>query len=499
MVNTVAGESSSLVHRSLWRLYLLRFLGAWGTRQWWFGCGIFVFWLRPRDLQLSACLGLSHSLALWLFGSWLGVWIDNSKRMLAVKVFLGIENICIAAACTAVACFFNKEKVRYNPILFGIIVIALAVISGVAFRGNKIVVAKDWLGVISQSKHEDEGARINLIFQSIDLGCKTVAPIFVGLMIELTSLKTTAIVLAVWSIVSVMIEWKLMDMIFKEYPKLLTSKRRPSNEGDREAGWQVKLGKSLESWKLYMTHSTRNAGLTLALIYMTVLSFGDVIWAYSLLQCVPEYLLSILCGLAAINEILGAMAFWCLRVNLGADVAGHVGLFFLLAALVPCVVSLFLPGSPWILLNRKVKEDDWQCRRSLSIYILLLGVVAERFGAWLSHIAVTQIQRQEVEEDVSRSIKSVQETLIFLFELIKYVLVLILPRAGDFGYLVCVSFLSIVLGNILYATYTIPKVCWPRKMSSRSSEIIPLLSNFPYTPPSTIATPSPQTLANFII
>jgi len=84
--------------------------------------------------------------------------------------------------------------------------------------------------VLQISPTEDALAKMNMIFQTIDLSCKTMAPIFVGLLIQMAGLTTTAITLAVWNIVSALIEYILMLMIFKEYPNLLKSKTR--EEGD---------------------------------------------------------------------------------------------------------------------------------------------------------------------------------------------------------------------------------------------------------------------------
>jgi len=80
--------------------------------------------------------------------------------------------------------------------------------------------------VLQISPTEDALAKMNMIFQTIDLGCKTMAPIFVGLMIQMAGLTTTSITLAVWNIVSALLEYNLMLTIFKEYPNLLKTKTR---------------------------------------------------------------------------------------------------------------------------------------------------------------------------------------------------------------------------------------------------------------------------------
>lgn len=206
-----------------------------------------------------------------------------------------------------------------------------------------------------------------------------------------------------------------------------------------------------------MTHQTRNFGLCLALLYMSVLNFGNVLWAYSLVQCVREYILSLLVGVAAINGLFGTAAFICLRNRLGLECAGQVGLLLFLTALGACVASVFLPGSPWGMLSQLMNTepvDPEICpTQQMSIYVLLGGVAAGRFGLWLTDIAITQIQQGNVEEHIRGKIGGVQGALNSTFDLLKFALVLIFPRIADFGYLVFASFFSVLCGTVLYSTY----------------------------------------------
>merc|ERR1719204_1134756 len=247
------------------------------------------------------------------------------------------------------------------------------------------------------------------------------APVFVGLLIEFGGLAITATVLSIWNVCSAIVEYILMSMIFKEYPTLLKSKKVSSEKSNI----LTKLRSSCLGWKIYMAHPTRNAGLSLAFLYMTVLAFGNVLWAYSLLQCVKEWALSLLSGIAAINGILGSMAFPCLQSYFSVECAGQVGQVSLLSALIVCVVSVFLPGSPWKIPIPKGEDPMTACPVPYSVYTLLFGVVVSRFGLWLSDIAVTQIQQQNVEEEIRGQIGGVQGSLNSTLDLLQYVLVLI--------------------------------------------------------------------------
>jgi iron-regulated transporter 1 len=96
-----------------------------------------------------------------------------------------------------------------------------------------------------------------------------------------------------------------------------------------------------------MRHEVRSAGLALAFLYMTVLGFDNITWGYSLMQCVSESVLGLLVGVSAGVGILGSLSFPPLRRWLGAARAGLVGMAALVGALALCVVSVWLPGSPF--------------------------------------------------------------------------------------------------------------------------------------------------------
>jgi len=346
--------------------------------------------------------------------------------------------------------------------------------------------------VVEISTSKQDLARTNMIFQTIDLGCKTMAPIFVGLLIEFAGLAATATVLSVWNVCSAIVEYILMSMIFKEYPTL----RKLKKVSGERANILTKIQSTWHGWKLYMTHPTRNAGLSLAFLYMTVLAFGNVLWAYSLLQCVTEYVLSILVGVAALNGIMGSIAFPWLRKHFSVECAGQVGQLSLLAALIFCVISVFLPGSLWRKPIPKSEDPVTACPEPYSIFTLLIGVVASRFGVWLSDIAVTQIQQQEVKEEIRGKIGGVQGSLNSTLDLLQYVLVFIFPTAADFGYLVFASFGFILCGVLLYTSYAV-HICGPRRKLYHGRKYIQLinLEHNPITaPPFIPKTPSSQTL-----
>ena len=183
---------------------------------------------------------------------------------------------------------------------------------------------------------------------------------------------------------------------------------------------------ALQGWKIYFTHPVCAAGLALASVYMTVLGFDNITYGFCMSQCVTESVLGGLVGVSAIIGIFGSLAFPLLRRKVGLHKTGLIGFASLIATLTLCVVSIWLPGSPFdpfyftrkditvnvpILMENSTSElnsgastashqnqsniidsDVSTCYVSsyISVSVLLSGIILHRFGLWISDLTITQ-------------------------------------------------------------------------------------------------------------
>ena len=65
-----------------------------------------------------------------------------------------------------------------------------------------------------------------------------------------------------------------------------------------------------DGWRTYSGHSIREAGLGLALLYMTVLGFDTITWGYCRHQGVTESVLGLLTGVSALVGVAGARYYY---------------------------------------------------------------------------------------------------------------------------------------------------------------------------------------------
>ena len=134
---------------------------------------------------------------------------------------------------------------------------------------------------------------------------------------------------------------------------------------------------------------------------MTVLGFDNITVGFCLHQCVPASVLGGLMGVSALVGVCGSLSFPVLRRRFNVTKAGLVGFVLLVVALVSCVVSLWLPGSPFVLYEDRADtsgnlgvEETGECfvPSRWSVGAMLLGLILARYGLWVADISVTQVR-----------------------------------------------------------------------------------------------------------
>merc|ERR1719278_49880 len=86
-----------------------------------------------------------------------------------------------------------------------------------------------------------------------------------------------------------------------------------------------------------------------------------------------------------------------------------------------------------------------------SASVFLLGIILARFGLWIVDLTINQILQERVAEDKRGVVNGVQDSLNNSLDLLKCVLVIILPDMETFALLI---FLSFNIGWLMYALYS---------------------------------------------
>jgi len=446
--------------------------------------------LMGDDLRLVAIQGFARCFTLIMFGAAIGNWIDRSKRLTSAQVFLTLQNILVALDCFLLAAYFYvpewfddlfKSPETSVNVVSGV-VIAIATLANLASVGSKIVLEKDWIVVVSMNDPE-RLASMNAVFRTIDLLTLMLSPIVGGLLFDFVGYSFAAIFIGCWNVVSVIVEYLLLILIYRDFPELARKDHLERLEGAEESIGQ-KLKRSLDSWVMFYKHPVFFAGVALSTTYMTVLGLDNVTYGYALQQCVRESVLGGLVAISAVIGILGSIAFPFLRKKLNVTRTGVIGFATLGATFIPTVISIFLPGSPFQLVPGHnethippVGQPEEECYVSsrASILTFLIAITAARFGLWVSDLSITQILQEGVEEQVRGTVGGVQNSLNSILDTIKYILVIVFPDEDTFGYLVMASVATILVGALFYIIYAIQN--WHGTTLPRDAEVQSLASS----------------------
>merc|ERR1711936_400341 len=437
--------------------------------------------LHKESLRLTATYGLIIAASVILFGASIGRWIDKTRRLTAAKTFLTIQNTAVSLCALLLAGFISYksqiDEANLTLVTGAVSVgaIILASIARLASSGTNIIIQKDWIVVIA-GEDSDLLAKMNSILRTIELTTYMLAPAAAGQLFTYLGFVLTGVFIAAWNVVSVCLEYLLLVMIYKKYPKLAAFKTTDDTESAPEEDHEKNpikeaLKEAVVGWKTYMNHPVRNAGLGLAFLFLTVLGFDNITYGYCLLQGVPHAALGVLVAVSALVGVLSSLAYPPIRRRVGLERTGLMGMFLLISCSSLAVVSAFLPGSPMNLqtlvnsvpasenLNNTnssstIAEEDsltfetyWETYGSVSIF--LSGIILARFGLWLVDLTVNQILQERVAEDKRGVVNGVQDSINNTFDLLKCVFVILLPSQETFALLIFISFASINFGRLV--------------------------------------------------
>lgn len=225
----------------------------------------------------------------------------------------------------------------------------------------------------------------------IDLLCKLLAPIVVGVLLEHSGGVVnlfrpdlpadqaggfvTTLAVAVWNVISFFGELFLLWVVYRMVPALAQKRFRnspryqeveeandsevhlkPSHGAGRWKGtgcrncWKL-MGKLatpyrtlVNGWTVYIKQDIALAGLALACLYLTVLGFSGVTSTFFLTQGLTTDYIGLAQGLGGAVGVTGTLAYPFIRKCIGTVRTGIVGLCLQLTMLSFCVIGVFIPG-----------------------------------------------------------------------------------------------------------------------------------------------------------
>ena len=177
-------------------------------------------------------------------------------------------------------------------------------------------------------------------------------------------------------------------------------------------------------------------------------------------------------------------------------VTGNIAYLIDIVLLGFCVWSVFAPGTAFLqwpatnatvpLLNITIPSSNTTSDQTpvvpalnVSLLLLLTGIVLSRIGLWLVDLVVTQLILETVSERHRGKVNGVQFSLNMFLDLLKFLLVILVPHPAYFGFLVLASFAFIVLGFAIFLAYSCHRRCADpqEEKGGKHTERSPLVDN----------------------
>ncbi|GAB4820184.1 hypothetical protein N2152v2_007230 [Parachlorella kessleri] len=223
---------------------------------------------------------------------------------------------------------------------------------------------------------------------------------------------------------------------------------------------ETALLRAAQRWSPALRQAVTPAALALALLYLTVLSFGTLMTAYLKWRGMAEAELSVYRGFGALSGVLATLTFPTLQHTAGLVATGAGAIWLQLACLLvataPAVASLLglAVGSRAVLL------------------CLVWGLVLSRFGLWTFDLAVNQLIQESVEHSQLGSINGVQGSLQSLCQMLAYAAGAVVWQPEKFAWLMAASCVVVATAAALYTAFAVLSQCG-RRLAMIQPQLLP--------------------------
>ncbi|XP_064638843.1 solute carrier family 40 protein member 1-like isoform X2 [Lineus longissimus] len=92
-------------------------------------------------------------------------------------------------------------------------------------------------------------------------------------------------------------------------------------------------------------------------------------------------------------------------------------------------------------------------RNFLSLGLLMAGIITARFGLWSADLTITQLIMESVKDTERGTVNGVQSSINMLMDMLKFAMVIVAPDPQQFGILILISFVFIIVGIFCYTLY----------------------------------------------
>lgn len=408
-------------------LYGSHALSTAGERAFEFLIGLILIKVYNDSLFMVALFGLLDSLVVSLASSHLGILVDSLERLKGACVMYLGQNVGIFVA--SIGFYILLSRSEHDSVGDYIVVsmsIMAACLSSLGAMGATISVERGWTKALCG---EDVAmlSSVNAIMKRIDLVSLIASPILVGILIESQGYLTCLVCLCGFNVGSFVLECYFLQraMIYEE------NLRRASPSHERPA--ETQASSMAAGLTLYLKQDCVWYSASLALVYLTVMSFGTIMTGYLAWRGLGESVLSIFRGIGAALGVGATVFFPYASTRWGLPKSA----LFAICGQCICIALAVVP-IVWV-------GDQFGKAAEMS---LLLFLSLSRFFLWLFDLSVNQIMQLESSKDSVGAIFGIQNAFQSGFQTVAYVMTMVFSNPHHFEVLMLGSTLVVVVASI---------------------------------------------------
>ncbi|GAX73942.1 hypothetical protein CEUSTIGMA_g1392.t1 [Chlamydomonas eustigma] len=461
-------------------ILLSYFMASWARRGMEFTIALVLIDLYPDSLLLVSIYGLVDNSVRVTLGGVIGSYLDRAERWPGARNCYMLQNGLIFGAGAGMSVVLSGvlgepgTPTEDMKVWYWLVVVAslgMTSVSGVGSLGITIAVEKN---LPKQLCGEDSStlSQLNASFRAIDLVCQLASPILSGCLMTYLQPPAAVMALGTYGFLAWVPELWLLQRAFSASAKLRAPKTVVTVPLDLVTGSngtipQLKVvpGVKKSSWGVYFRQHLFLANMSLALLYMTVLSLGFLMTSYLRWCGLTEAEVSLYRGVGALTGLLATLIFPAVRKKIGVAECGFLGISYQLLTLSIGVIPVILYCLEWRIPFMRTfvgdreaaaisNEDLLQGVPSLGITRLLISaVVASRTGLWLFDLAMTQLVQEEVQEFELGTVCGVQSSIQAGCETLSFLAGVFLKDPTEFWTLMLGSLCVVSAAWLLYAIY----------------------------------------------
>ncbi|KAK4235868.1 Ferroporti-1 [Achaetomium macrosporum] len=431
------GRYRDTVPRSLeMRLYTSHFLSTWNSRLFEFAAVLFLASIFPDTLLPMSVYALARSGAAILLARPVGRLIDKANRLAVVRSSIVGQRLAVAASC---ALFWALERrgrrmaARLGDGLFALAVV-LACVEKLCSLMNLVAVERDWTLLTSCSALTS--AVLNARIRRIDLACKLLGPLAIS-TIAISSTLVAIIATLAMNLVSVLVEYICIAQVYKQVPSL----DRGSTVTHSWLRPSISHLLPVSSLPFYFRHPAFLPSFSLALLYLTVLSFSGQMITYLLSVGYNSLHVGIARTVSTVFELSATWIAPRMTERIGLIRGGIWSLGWQMVWLAA--------GISWFF----VDFHGMGTNSAISATGLAVGVALSRVGLWGYDLCAQNIVQDEVEAELRGTFSTAEASFQNLFELLSYVATIVFSRPDQFQWPVVISVVAVYAAGGLYASF----------------------------------------------